>query len=96
MPRVAASTLPSAWAAMLAGLPQAPSLYDPYSNMAAAKDRQAYVLDQMVAGHAITGTDRQASAAEDISKALVYDTSFREARAPHFVDYVMQRLEGLF
>src|ERR687887_772801 len=35
-------------ASLLAGLPQAPSYYDPYSNLQAAKERQAYVLEQMV------------------------------------------------
>lgn len=34
-------------AAMLAGLPQAPSLYSPYVNFTAAKQRQAMVLDLM-------------------------------------------------
>ena len=32
---------------MLAGLPQAPSLYSPYVNLTAAKQRQAMVLDLM-------------------------------------------------
>jgi len=34
--------------AMLAGLPNAPSLYSPYTDFAAAKQRQAVVLDAMV------------------------------------------------
>src|SRR5919201_3344504 len=37
-----------AQASLLAGLPQAPAYYDPYTNLAAAKERQRYVLDQMV------------------------------------------------
>src|SRR5437764_1974521 len=43
-----ARDLSLAEASFLAGLPQAPSYYDPYSNMAAARDRQSYVLDTMV------------------------------------------------
>jgi monofunctional glycosyltransferase len=39
-------------AAMLAGLPQAPSAYDPKLHLALAKARQRHVLDQLVAnGH---------------------------------------------
>ncbi len=38
-------------AAMLAGLPQAPSVYDPLHHFAAAKARQRHVLDQMVVNH---------------------------------------------
>ncbi|MEZ4485698.1 MAG: transglycosylase domain-containing protein [Syntrophotaleaceae bacterium] len=35
--------------AILAGLPQAPSRYSPYSHLQRAKDRQRYVLERMVA-----------------------------------------------
>lgn len=35
-------------AALLAGLPQAPSAYDPYRHMALARERQRHVLDQLV------------------------------------------------
>jgi membrane peptidoglycan carboxypeptidase len=40
-----------AQAAMLAGLPQAPSAYDPLEHYALAKERQRHVLDQLVANH---------------------------------------------
>jgi penicillin-binding protein 1A len=42
-----ASELSLAEAAMLAGLPQRPSAYDPYKHFDAAKNRQRYVLAQM-------------------------------------------------
>lgn len=42
-----AKNLTLAETAMLAGLPQAPSLYSPYVNLTAAKQRQAMVLDLM-------------------------------------------------
>src|SRR5438105_6269531 len=45
-------------ASLLAGLPQAPSYYDPYTNLQAAKERQRYVLDQMVHTGVITPTQR--------------------------------------
>ena len=41
-------------AAMLAGLPQAPSSYDPLLHLALAKQRQGQVLDQLVANHILT------------------------------------------
>lgn len=45
-------------AALLAGLPQAPSLLDPYHNLSLAKQRQQYVLSRLVA----TGKLTQAAA----------------------------------
>jgi penicillin-binding protein 1A len=48
-------------AAMLAGLPQAPSAYDPLEHLALAKERQRHVLDQLVANGYIS--DAQADAA---------------------------------
>lgn len=47
-------------AAMLAGLPQAPSAYDPITHLALAKERQRHVLNQLVVNHYLT--DRQANA----------------------------------
>jgi membrane peptidoglycan carboxypeptidase len=41
-------------AAMLAGLPQAPSAYDPLQHHSVAKQRQRHVLDQLVANHDLT------------------------------------------
>lgn len=43
-----------AQAAMLAGLPQAPSAYDPLEHYALAKQRQQHALDQLVANHHLT------------------------------------------
>jgi membrane peptidoglycan carboxypeptidase len=48
-------------AAMLAGLPQAPSAYDPLHHLSLAKRRQHHVLAQLVADHVLTAT--QAAAA---------------------------------
>jgi membrane peptidoglycan carboxypeptidase len=50
-----------AQATMLAGLPQAPSAYDPLEHFALAKQRQRHVLDQLVVNHYLTA--RQADAA---------------------------------
>ncbi len=48
------SQLTWAEAAMLAGLPQAPSAYDPLHHLALAKQRQRHVLDRLVANHVLT------------------------------------------
>ena len=48
-------------AAMLAGLPQAPSAYNPISNPQRAKRRQQYIIDRMLANAFIT--EEQADAA---------------------------------
>lgn len=52
--RTAPSALTWAQAAMLAGLPQAPSAYDPLEHYALAKQRQHHVLDQLVVNRYLT------------------------------------------
>ena len=58
---VAPDELDWAEAAMLAGLLQAPSAYDPLQHYALAKERQRHVLDRLVATHYLTA--RQADLA---------------------------------
>jgi penicillin-binding protein 1A len=48
-------------ATMLAGLPQAPSAYDPVAHFALAKQRQRHVLDQLVANHYLTSAQAEAA-----------------------------------
>ena len=48
-------------AAMLAGLPQAPTAYDPILHLALAKERQRQVLDQLVATHVLTSARANAA-----------------------------------
>jgi len=48
-------------AAMLAGLPQAPSAYDPLAHYALAKLRQRHVLDQLVVNHVLTRAQANAA-----------------------------------
>lgn len=80
-----------AQAALLAGLPQAPALYDPYQHPAAAKQRQREVLSLMVKHGAITAAEAKAAAAEP----LVYRSLNAGQHAPHFDvkvrDYLDQR-----
>src|SRR5260370_25447201 len=83
-----AKDLTLAEASLLAGLPQAPSFYDPYTNMPSAVERQGYVLDQMVRTGAITATERDA--ASRVQLKLAPATRSGPAEAPHFVTYVRQ------
>ena len=80
-------TLPEA--AMLAGLPQAPSLYSPYTNPKAAKQRQEQVLLTMVEEKYIT-SEEYTQAAKAKIKVKVPGARIK---APHFVFYVKQLLE---
>lgn len=85
-----ASELTLAEASMLAGLPQLPSYYDPRYNFAAAKERQQYVLEQMIK----TGYIDRAQADTAFAQPLIPLT--REGRyndAPHFVNYVRDWIE---
>ncbi len=85
-----ADELDLAEASMLAGLPQLPSFYDPRYNFAAAKERQQYVLEQMIRN----GFIDRAQADQAFAKPLIPLT--REGRyneAPHFVNFVRDWIE---
>jgi penicillin-binding protein 1A len=71
-----ASELSVAQAAMLAGLPQAPSRYNPYKNFDQAKQRQRYVLEQMYALNWITRDQYQEALAEEIVLESMPDPSW--------------------
>ena len=79
-------------AAMLAGLPQAPTQNSPLVNPAQAKARQLDVLNAMVAQKLITPD--QALAAETEKLQAFYPRN--PLQAPHFVDYVLQVLKQQF
>lgn len=75
--------------AMLAGLPQAPTDYNPILHYDQAKVRQAYVLDRMAFHGYITQEEADAAKAEPLHFA---DQKF-PIQAPHFVEYVRAQLE---
>jgi len=75
--------------ALLAGLPQSPVEYDPYTNLKAAKARQAVVLQRMVQEGYIT----QSQADEAFKEELHFVKPHIDMRAPHFVVYVRKLLE---
>jgi len=83
-----AHDLTLAQAAMLAGLPQAPTRNDPLHNPATAKLRQREVLQSMVELHDITQAEADKALAE---KVTVYPP-INKFQAPHFVDYVLRTL----
>jgi membrane peptidoglycan carboxypeptidase len=84
----AANELDLAESALLAGLPQAPTTYDPLTDPEAARERQAIVLDLMVGAGAITEQEARAAAAEPLAFAA---TPF-PIEAPHFVTMVWAQL----
>ena len=79
-------------AAMLAGLPQAPTQNSPLINPTRAKARQVEVLEAMLAQKMIT--PEQELAAENEKLDFFYPTN--QLQAPHFVDYVLQVLDKQF
>ncbi len=84
-----ARDLDLAEAALLAGLPQAPSLYDPLLFPEAAKKRQTVVLELMVKHGDLTAD--QAQQAKD--ERLQFVSNEFPIEAPHFVFYVWNLLE---
>ncbi len=85
-----AADLNLAEAALLAGLPQAPSLYSPLSRPELAKQRQEYVLKQMLDAKFITSDQGQ----EAKDQLLTYAPP-PSIQAPHFSlwvkDYLVQK-----
>ncbi|MGF7237970.1 MAG: transglycosylase domain-containing protein [Frankia sp.] len=57
----APAALTWAQASMLAGLVQAPSVYDPLRNLPAARERQQHVLDRLVAAHKLSRAEAAAT-----------------------------------
>lgn len=81
-------TLPEA--ALLAGLPQAPSRYSPYRHWPDAKARQRYVLNRMYDEGYIDRDTRDAAMSEPIALSS-RKGSFQAA--PYFVEHVRRILE---
>lgn len=80
--------------ALIAGLPQAPSVYNPYNNMELAKQRRNQVLKRMLTMKYITKEDFEKAIDADIVLSKLpqlYTTN----KAPYFSDYVIKELEKL-
>jgi len=80
-------------AALLAGLPNGPTYFDPALHKDRALARQALVLDAMVNSDMISTA--QADQAKNERLKFVFKEN-RSSQAPHFVDYVFEQLESLY
>jgi 1A family penicillin-binding protein len=89
-----ARDLDLAESALLAGMLQSPTLYDPLVNLDDAQARQHIVLELMVKDGDITEQQAQLAEQEPLHFAspAVADT----LRAPHFVNYVRDLLEARY
>jgi penicillin-binding protein 1A len=76
--------------ALLAGLPQAPSQYNPFIDAAAARKRRGDVLRAMVQSHYITPAEAAAADAQPLG--VHHNTSYSLRRQPFVFDYIQQRL----
>jgi penicillin-binding protein 1C len=87
-----ADALDLAESAFLAGLPQAPAAYDPFSALELARKRQAIVLDLMRRNGMISAEEAALAGSTRLSLA----PAPYPIRAPHFVAYVRRSVERDF
>ncbi|HEY4451930.1 MAG TPA: transglycosylase domain-containing protein [Solirubrobacteraceae bacterium] len=85
-----ASQLSLEQSALLAGLPQAPSQYNPFLNPAAARQRRDEVLAKMAELHYISAG--QAAAAERAPLEVHHGTFYTQRRENFFFEYVREQL----
>ncbi|MCD7780824.1 MAG: PBP1A family penicillin-binding protein [Candidatus Gastranaerophilales bacterium] len=88
------SQLTLAECALIAGLPQAPSVYSPYKNMKLAEKRRNKVLKRMYIMKTITKNQYEAALKEPITLNKKPNLSKTNV-APYFIDYVMKELDNL-
>ncbi len=91
-----ASDLTLAEAAMLSGLPQSPSYYDPFQNPEAALERRNTVLDRMLTAGDITQEEHDQAQAEPLT--LNEGSSFLDENGtyPYWTDYIKSILSDDF
>ncbi|MCX5895223.1 MAG: PBP1A family penicillin-binding protein [Proteobacteria bacterium] len=78
-------------AALLAGLPKAPSLYSPFRNMERARQRQSYVLERMLEQKYITAQEKQE--AEKAPLHMKPQENINLTQSPYFTEFVRQTIE---
>ena len=93
-----ASDLTLAEAALLVGLPNSPSYYDPTVNPDGAVERRNKVLDNMLRLGSITQEEHDAAQAEPLTLAVTEtsDSGVSVYSQPYFVDYVKALLQEEF
>jgi len=78
-------------AALLGGLPQAPSAYSPFRDLQAALSRRDMVLDSMVRNNFIS--ENQAEEAKAVTPKLeTEEIAGRQYPYPYFLDYITDKL----
>lgn len=86
-----ANDLDLAQSAFLAGLPQAPSYYSPFTGNKYYLDRTQFVLSQMVKEKYITKAQSD-KAYEEVKGFKFTQRNNETIKAPHFVQYIKQQL----
>jgi len=81
-------------AALLAGLPQAPSQYNPFRDPTAARNRRNEVLRKMAELHYISA--QQAAGAEAAPLGVQHGTYYSQRREDFFFEYVREQLVGRY
>lgn len=79
--------LDMAEASLIAGTPKAPGANSPFSNFRRAKERQAYVLGEMVDAGFLSAADANAAKREPVTMIADKD-DFNWVIAPYFVEHV--------
>ena len=86
------SDLSVAQAALLAGIPQAPTQYNPYANPDAAKERRNTVLNEMYEDKNISKEEYEQAKATDVSDGLLPLTN-KASYEPYLDNYIKQVIE---
>jgi penicillin-binding protein 1A len=74
-------------AALLAGLPKAPTKFSPYNDYARARERQAYVLGRMLEDGRISQAQYEAAKREPLV-TISNDQPLNAVAAPYFIEHV--------
>lgn len=84
-------------ASFLAGLPQSPLQLDPYTNLEGARERQSFVLNQMLDEGSVSYLDAEVARSAPIRLvpriSLEEEAASKVLEAPHFVLYAQAQLE---
>lgn len=83
-------------AAMLAGLPAAPSDYSPFVSLDRAKERQQHVLERMVASGFVSQQQMDDELARPLGLIDERPTGLQSYKYPYFTTYVTHLLEAQF
>jgi penicillin-binding protein 1A len=88
-----AKTLTDAEAALLAGIPENPSLYDPVAHPVAMRQRRDLVLNQMYLQHYIDGKELEHALKTPLpSPESIRQPATQSLAAPYFANYVTNQL----